>query len=99
MFLNCGTGEDFLESPGQQEIKSVNPKGNQSWIFIGRPDAEAEAPIFWPPDANSRLIGKDPDAGKGWGQEEKGMTEDEVAGWHHQLNGHEFDQTLGDSEG
>ena len=79
-------------------LLSVNPKGNQSWIFIGRTDAEAEAPILWPPDEN-RLIGRDTDAGKDWGQEEKGMTEDEMVGWHHQLNGHEFEQSPGDGEG
>ena len=69
------------------EIQPVQPKGNQSWIFIG--STEAEAPILWPPDAKNRLIGKDPDAGKDWRQEEKGMTEDEMVGWHHWLNGHE----------
>ena len=84
--------EKAIESPLEsKEIKPVNPKGNQSWIFIGRADAEAEAeaPIFWPPDVKSRLIGKDPDAEKDWRQK-KGMTEDEMVGWHHQLNGHEF---------
>ena len=73
------------------EIHPVYPKGNQSWIFIGRADAEAETPILWPPDAKNWLIWKDPDAGKGWGQEEKWMTEDEMVGWHHRLNGHEFE--------
>ena len=68
-----------------------NPQGNQSWIFIGRTDAEAETPILWPPDAKSWLTGKDPDAGKCWKQEEKGMTEDEMVGWHHQRDGHEFE--------
>ena len=82
-----------------KEIKPVNPKGNQPWIFTGRTDAEAEAPIFWPLGAKSQLTGKDPDAGKDWGQEEKGVTEVEIVGWHHWLNGHEFEQTLGDSEG
>ena len=82
-----------------KEIESVNPKGNQSWTFIGRTDAEAEAPIFWPPDVKSQLIGKDPDAGKDWRQEEKGTTEDEMVGWHHWLTGCEFEQTKGDSEG
>ena len=82
-----------------KEIKPVNPKGNQPWIFSGRTDAEAEAPIFWPLGAKSQLTGKDPDAGKDWGQEEKGVTEVEIVGWHHWLNGHEFEQTLGDSEG
>ena len=72
-----------------------NSKGDQSWIFIGRTDAEAEALILWPPDVKNWLIGKDPDAGRDWGQEEKGMTEDEMAGWHHWLNGHEFEQALG----
>ena len=84
--------EKILESPLDcKEIQSVHPKGNQSWIFIGRTDAEAETPILWPPDAKSWLIWKDPDAGKDWGQEEKGMTEDEMIGWHHRLNGHEFE--------
>ena len=83
----------------QKEIKPVNPKGDQSWVFIGRTDVEAETPILWPTDAKSRLIGKDSEAGKDWGQEEKGMTEDEMVGWHHQLNGHEFEQAPGDGEG
>ena len=73
-----------------KEIKPVYPKGDQSWIFIGRTDAEAEAPVLWPPDAKSWVIEKDPDAGKDWRQKEKGMTEDEMVGWHHHLNGHEF---------
>ena len=90
--------EKTLESPLGCKIKSVNPKGNQSWIFIGRTDAEAEAPIHWPSDAKSQVIGKDPDAGNDWGME-KGVTEDEMVGWHHWLNGHEFQQTPGDSEG
>ena len=81
-----------------KEIQPVNPKGNQSWLFIGRTDAEAETPIFWPPDVNSPVIGKDPDAGKDWRQEEKGQ-QDEMAGWLHRLNGHEFEQTLGNGEG
>ena len=76
--------EKILESPLDcKEIKPVDPKGNQSWLFIGRTDAEAEAPIVWPTDVKSRLIGKDPDAGRDWGQEEKGVTEDEMVGWHH----------------
>ena len=80
-----------LESPLDfKEIQTIHPKGNQSWIFIGRTDAKAETPILWPPHAKSWLIGKDPDAGRDWGQEEKGMTEDEMVGWHHQINGHEF---------
>ena len=92
--------EKTLEIPlDSEEIKPVHPEGNQSWIFIGRTDAEAEAPILWPPDAKSWFIVKDPDAGKDRGQEEKRVTEDEMIGWHHQLNGHEFEQTLGDSEG
>ena len=95
-----GVLEKTLESPlGSKEIQPVNPKGNQSWIFIGRTDAEAETPIFWPPDAKKWLIWKDPDAGKDWRQEEKGMTEDEMAGWHHRLNGHEFEWTLGVGDG
>ena len=92
--------EKTLESPLDfKEIKPVNPKADQPWIFIGRTDAEAKAPIFWPPDAKSLLFGKDPDAGKDWRQEERGITEDEIVGWHHRLNGHEFEQTPGDSEG
>ena len=74
-----------------KKIKQVNPKGNQPWIFIGRTDAEAEALIHWPPDMKNWLIGKDPDAGKDWGQEEKETTEDEMVGWHHWLSGHEFE--------
>ena len=81
-----------------KEIKPVNPKGNQSWIFIGRTDAETEAPIHWPHDVKNWLIGKDPDAGKDWRQEEKGMTEDEMVGWYHWLNEYEFEPTLGDGE-
>ena len=84
--------EKTLESPlDSKEIKPVNPKGNQSWIVIGRADAEAETPILRPPDVKNWLIWKDPDAGKDWRQEEKGTTEDEMVGWHHQLNGHEFE--------
>ena len=89
-----------LESPlYSKEIKPVNPKGNQSWVFTGRTDAEAEALILWSPDAKSWLIRKDPDAGKDWRQEEKWMIEDEMIGWHHWLDGHESEQTLGNSEG
>ena len=89
--------EKTLESPvDSKEIKPVNPKGNQPWICIGKTDAEA--PIIWPPDAKSQLIGKDPDAGKDWRQE-KGETEDEMDGWHQWFNGHEFEQTPGDHEG
>ena len=84
--------EKTLESPlNSKEIQPVHPKGNQSWIFIGKTDAEAETPVLWPPDAKNWLIGKDPDAGKDWRQEEKGTTEDEMFGWHHWLNGHEFE--------
>ena len=99
MLLNCGVGGDSWESLGQQGDKPVNPKGNQSWIFIGRTDAEAEAPILWPPDLKNWLTGKDPDAGKDWGQEEKGTTEDEMVGWHQRLNRHAFEQTLGVGDG
>ena len=85
--------EKTLESPlDSKEIKPVPPKGNQAWIFIGRTDAEAEAPILWLPDEKSQLTGKDPDAGKNWKQEEKGMTEDEMVGWHHRVNKHEFER-------
>ena len=92
--------EKSLESPLiYREIKPANPKGNQSRIFIGRTDAEAQAPILWPPDAKNWLIGKDPDAGKDWRQEEKGTTEDEMAGWHYWLDGHEFEQALGVGDG
>ena len=85
--------EKTLESPlDSEDIKLVNPKGNQPLLFIGRTDIENETLIFWPPDAKSWLTGKDPDAGKDWRQEEKGVTEDEMAGWHHWLDGHEFEQ-------
>ena len=92
------TFESFLDC---KEIKLVNPKWNQAWIFIGRTDTEAETPILWPPDAKSWLVEKDPDDGKDWRQKEKGMTEDEMVGWHHRLNGHEFEQALrvGDRQG
>ena len=82
-----------------REIKSDNLKGNQFWIFNGSTDGEAETPIFWPPDVKNWLIGKDPDAGQDWRQEEKGMTEDEMVGWHHRLNGHEFEQPPGVGDG
>ena len=87
-FLNC------------REIQAVHPKGNQSWIFLGWTDAEAETPILWPPDVKNQLIGKDPDAGQDWRQEEKGMIEDWMVGWHHQLDGHEFEQVprVGDGQ-
>ena len=92
--------EKTLESPlDSKEIKPVNLKGNKSWIFIRRTDAVAEAPMLWLPDVKSQLIGKDPYCGKDWRQEEKGTSENEMVGWHHQLNGHEFEQTPGDGEG
>ena len=84
-----------VESLDCKEIQPVNPKGNQSWIFIARTDAEAETPILWPPDVKNQVIGKDLDAGKDWRREEKGMTEDETVGWHHWLDGYEFEQALG----
>ena len=100
MFLNCDVGEDSWESLDCKEIKPVSPKGNQSWIFIGRTDAETEAAIPWPPGEKNLLIGKDPDAGKDWRQEEKG-TADEMVGWQHWLDGHEFEQAprVGDGQG
>ena len=91
-----------LESPLDcKELQPVNPKGNQPWILIGRTDAKAETSILWPPDVKNCLLGKDPDAGKDWRQEEKGTTEDEMVGWHHWLNGHEFEQApgIGDGQG
>ena len=92
--------EKTLKSPSDcKEIIPVNPKGNQPWIFIGRTDAEAEALILWPPYEKSWLTGKDPDAGKDWRREEKGTTEDKMVRWHRRLNGHEFGQIWGDSEG
>ena len=94
--------EKTLESPLDcKEIKPVNPKGNQPWIFIGRADAEAEAPILWPPDAKNWIIRKDPDGGKDWRQEDKRMTEDEMVGWHPRINGCEFEQApgVGDATG
>ena len=92
--------EKTLESPLDcKEIQPVHPKGDQSWVFIGRTDAEAETPVLWPPDAKNWLTGKDPDAGKDWRQEEKGSTEDEMVGWHHQLDAHEFEQVPGVGDG
>ena len=100
MLLNYGVREKTLESPLDcKEIKSVNPKRNQSWIFTGRTDAEAEAPILRPPDGKNWLIWKDSDAVKDWRQEEKWMTEDKMVGWHPQLNGHEFEQSPGVGDG
>ena len=96
MLLNCGVEEDSWESLGLQGDQT-SPKGNQSQLFIGRTDAEA--PILWPPFAKKWVIGKDPDTGKDWRQKEKGTTEDEMVGWHHWLNEHEFEQTLEDGEG
>ena len=92
----------ILESPLDcKEVQPAHPKGDQSWVFIGRTDGEAKTPIFWPTDAKNWLVGKDPDAGTDRRQEEKGTTEDEMAGWHHQLDGHEFEQALavGDGQG
>ena len=92
--------EKTLESPlDYKEIQPVHAKGDQSWVFIGRTDVEAEIAILWSPDVNGWLIWKDPDAGKDWGQEEKGMTEDEMIGWHHWLNGHGFGWTPGVADG
>ena len=85
-------GEDPLNPLDSKEVKPINPKGTQLWIVIGSTEAEAEAPVLWPPNTNSWLTGKDPDVGKDWGQEEKGATVDEMVGWHHRLNGHEFEQ-------
>ena len=92
--------EKTLESPlGCKEIQPVHPKGDQSWVFIGRPDVEADTPILWPPDAKGWLIWKDPDAGKDWEQEEKRTIENEMVGWHHWLNGHGFGWTPGVGDG
>ena len=95
MLLNCDVGEDTEGPLDSKEIKPVNPKENQFWIFIGRTDVEVDAPILWPPDAKNWLIGKDPNAGQDWRQEEKEMTEDEMVRWHHQLNEYEFEQAPG----
>ena len=89
--------EKTLESP--LDCKEIHPKGDQSWVFIGRTDAKAETPILWPPHAKRGFIGKDSDAARDWGQEEKGTTEDEMAAWHHRLDGHEFGWTLGVGDG
>ena len=99
MLWNYGV-EKTLESPlDGKVIQPVSPQGNHSWIFIGRTDAEAEAPILWPPDGKNWPLGKDPNSGKDWTQKEKGMTEDEMVGWHHRLDGHEFEQAPGVGEG
>ena len=101
MLFNCSVGEESWESLGLQGDPTSQSKANQSWIFIGKTDAEAEIPILWTTDAKNWLIGKDPDAGKDWKKEEKGMTEDEMVWWHHWLDGHEFQQTpeIGDGQG
>ena len=90
---------DAFEMWCWRRLLRVHSKGDQPWVFLGRNDAKAETPVLWPPHAKSWLIGKDSDAGRDWGQEEKGMTEDEMAGWHHWLNGHEFEWTPGDGDG
>ena len=98
MVLNSGVWEDSRVFLDCKEIQPIHPKGDQSWIFTGGANAEAEAPILWPPNVKRRLIRKDPDAWKDWRQD-KGVTEDEVVGWHHWLNGYEFEQVLGVNEG
>ena len=98
MLLNCDVGEDSWVYLELQEIKPVNPKGNQSWLFIGSTDDKAEGPILWPLDTKNWLIGKDPDAGKDWKQQ-KWMIGNEVVWWHHQLDGHEFEQAPGVGDG
>ena len=99
MLLNCRVGKDSWESLGLQVDQPVNPKGNQSWIFTGRTDAETKAPILWPPVAKNRFTEKDPDTAEDWRQEEKGPTEDEMIGWHYWLDGHAFEQALGVGSG
>ena len=99
MLLNRGVAEDSWSPLDYKEIQPVHSKGDQSWVFFGRNDAKAETPVLWPPHAKSWLIGKDSDAGRGWGQEEKGTTEDEMAGWHHRLDGRESEWTLGVGDG
>ena len=101
MLLNCGVGKDSWESLGARKSnpKEISPKGNQSWIFIGRTDVEAEAPILWPPDVKNDSLEKTLLLGKDWRQEDKGMTEDEMVGWHHRLDRHEFEQALGVDDG
>ena len=99
MLLNCGVGEDSESPLDCKEIQLAHPKGDQSWVFTGRTDIEDETPILWPPDAKSWFIWKDPDAGKDWGQEKKGTKEDEMIGWHHRLDEHVFEWTLGVGDG
>ena len=99
MIFFIGVEEDSWRPLDCKDIKPVNPKGNKSWIFTGKTDAEAETPILWPPDVKNWLIGKEPDAGKDWRWEEKGTTEDGMVGRHHWFNGHEFEQAPGNSEG
>ena len=99
MLLNCGVVKTLESALDCKEIQPVRSKGDQSWMFIGRTVAKAETPVLWPPHGKSWLIGKDSDAGRDWGQEEKGMTEDETAGWHHRLDGHEFEWTSGVGDG
>ena len=98
MLFNCGVGEDSWESLDCKEIQLLHSEGEQPWDFFGRNDAKAEAPVLWPLHVKSWLIGKDCDAGRAWGQEEKGMTEDEMAEWHHGLYGRESEWTLGDGD-
>ena len=99
MLLNCGLEKALKSSLNHKEIQPVHPKWHQFWMFIGRTDAEAEVPVLWPVDVKGQIIGKDPDAGKDWRWEEKGTTEDEMVGWHHWLDGHEFEQALGGRDG
>ena len=99
MLSNCGVGEDSWESLGLQGDPTIHSEGDEPWDFFGRNDAKAETPVLWPPQVKSWFIGKDPDAGRDWGQEEKGTTEDEMAGWHHWLNGRESEWTPGVGDG
>ena len=98
MLLNCDVVEDAWESLGLHGFQPVHSEGDQPWVLVGRNDAKAETPVLWPPHAKRWLIGKDSDAGRDWGQEERGMTEDEMAGWHHWLDGREFEWTPGDGD-
>ena len=99
MLLNCGVGEDSWESHDCKEIQPVHSEGDHPWDFLGRNDAKAETPVLWPPHVKNWLIGKDPDAGRDWWQEEKGTTEDMMAGWHHRLDGREFEWSPGVGDG